>query len=216
LADKKILEEREDGWSLGDLNGYEGLFPSNYINKTDNSEYAELQNQEIQNLVEDEETKRKKLERRSKLKEQYKQAKQEVQQKEKLREQLEKEIKALSEKKQKLTKDLREKRAKTSDLDTIFYDLLKLSSEIDILNDAITEIQQNSRVSFESLTQFVTEFPKEGKISSALNPFVSKMVPKMKDLLKLIENSSLTLEECERAGKEVNKDLEILAKVIHP
>jgi len=208
-----VVEERDDGWIYGDLQGALGLFPANYVQPMESTD-QQAATEGAPQKAEDEETIRKRREKREKMKEQYAQTKQKVVEETKVREQLENEIKELTEKKQKLRKALREQKAKTSDKQTLLYDILKFAFELEIQSDLATDSSLQMHTSHEALTQFVNEIPKEAKNSSALNPFVQKFTPKAKDLLKQMETYVNVLEDNGKTAKDLIKDLDAVVKVL--
>jgi hypothetical protein len=121
------------------------------------------------------------------------------------REKLEKEIKELTALKQKLNKEQRNVKCSTSDSQTILYDLLQLSFDLDAFVETADDLYGYQRSMVEELNQFTTELHKEAKNSSALNPFAQKIVPKVKDTIKIIEGSGFVLEDCDRIAKDMNK-----------
>lgn len=70
-----ILEELPDGWSKGDYYGIEGLFPTSYVQKMEQTNEDTTTPQPTE---EDEEAIKKKRERRDKLKAQMKEFKEEL------------------------------------------------------------------------------------------------------------------------------------------
>jgi hypothetical protein len=77
-----IIEDLKDGWSRGDINGYEGLFPTDYVKLFQDETQQQQYEQQKTGLSQDELDKRK--EKRDKLKEQLKNMKAELEQNQKL------------------------------------------------------------------------------------------------------------------------------------
>jgi hypothetical protein len=86
--------------------------------------------------------------------------------------------------------------------------------EVDLLSDAIGEVQNHATTTYEAMSQFATELPKEAKSSTSLNPIVAKLLPKIKEYLKIMEGSAAVLAECDQSGKDFTKDLDTLTRLL--
>jgi len=206
-----ILEELPDGWSKGDYYGIEGLFPTSYVQKMEQTNEDTTTPQPTE---EDEEAIKKKRERRDKLKAQMKEFKEELVSENKQRKQLEKELKELNEKKLKLQKEVKLSKASLPDNNSILYDLLKLTYTIDVHTDAVVDLEKPTKDSVEALNQFNTEFSKESKGNPSLGAFQSKIGPKLTSFSNQLQRSLELLVECQTLGMDFNNALEKLAKVL--
>jgi len=171
-----IIEEGEDGWCTGELNGAEGLFPSNYIQKLDE------QPKPSEDKKEDDEGATKRREKRAKMKEEMRLLKDEVDTQIKKRQELEKEIQQLTQTKQRVATEFKSSKATISDKTSLFFDVLKLGFSIDDYFESLSELQQKSTTSLEALSSFVSDLAKEAKNSSALAPLSTRITASFKDL----------------------------------
>ena len=141
------------------------------------------------------------------------------------REKLEKEVQLLTEKKQKMRKELRTAKASMSDKSSVYPDMIKLVVSVGILSDVIDQVQPYSTAyysdyrlllifrSFDALSQLAQELPKEAKSSSSLVPLSQKLAPKLKEMSTVMETYSEVLLDSEKSGKEFAKDIEKFHKL---
>jgi len=216
-----ILEEREDGWSYGDLNGSLGLFPTSYAQKTDGTrdessvDYSVDPSKSVGSTKDqDPEEAQRRRERRQKLKDELKDMREQLVQQAKTRERLEKELTVLTETKQKLKTELRQNKAKMSDKGSLLFDLIKLSVAMDVYTDAIQDVQTPQATTFDALSMFASDLTKEAKSSPALNPFAQKISAKMKDLKVYVDACNSLDDDADKHAKDFHPELDRLVKTL--
>jgi len=212
-----ILEEHEDGWTMGELNGIQGLFPGSYIQKSegywDNGNYN-YANAESGSSQQKEEATKKRREMREKLKGEMRGLKDELEKSNKTREQTEKDIRDLTELKQKLRKELHHLKAEMSDKNSVVFDLIKLTYGIDFYSDSRIDLQNPSQTVGDALNTFTLDLQKESKSSAALAPLSQKVASRLKDLRVQSETTDIYGEEADKLAKMFYAEVEGLKKVL--
>jgi len=203
-----IIEDLPDGWSRGDVNGVEGVYPTNYVQRSEEPTEAE------QVPHQDEEQQRARREKRDKMKEQMRELKSELVNQSKVRQQIEKEMRELTEVKQKLTKENREARATMSDKASILMDLVKLQYSIDMHTEALSDLQAPSIVSLDAITQFSAELSKEAKSIPLLTPHATKLSARTKEMKVAADHYRAVTEDGEKLLKEIYPELDSLVRAL--
>lgn len=123
-------------------------------------------------------------------------------------------MKELTEKKQKLKKEIRHLKAHMSDKKSVLFDLIKLAYSIDLHSDAVKDLQNPASVSADAAASFTAELNKEAKSSPALQPYAQKVAGKQKELAKLMDNSNQMWEEASKLRLEFYSELENAIRVV--
>jgi len=214
-----LLEDLQDGWSKGTLNGVEGLFPTSYVESLSETSTASLPSSSIASpssksvdIFAENDALRRRKERRQLLMDEMKDLKLELENQNKTREQFEKSVSELSKEKLRLKKENQYLKANLLDKDTFPNDLTKLAYSIDLLLEPLISMQNTRQLSLELLHQFNTDLQKESKNLSAVSNVLQRFIVKLKDLKAQTESIPVLCEESEKLGSDFRTDLETTMK----
>jgi hypothetical protein len=201
----------ENGWSRGTLNGQEGLFPTTYVETyVEGGDTTQTSTPQVP-AVDDEQAKRRR-EKKEEMKQEMRGLKSDLQNALQTRDRLEKEVKSLTEMKQKLKKELVQSKAKMSDQSSVTFDLIQLAFALDVRNDALDDFSNATQVSAEAIQAFNLEFQKDAKGVAPLTPFAQKLASKCKELKDQGEVLTARQEDNDRAARDFRVALDFLIR----